>query len=66
MANHINIDCVFPPEVLGALFSVFIIWLVTGVLLYMAIERIVERHYIDVKADEMLITASLGVVFNVM
>ena len=53
-------------EVLGALFSVFIIWSVTGVLVYMAIERIIHEHYKDVKPDEMLITASLGVIFNIM
>ena len=53
-------------EVLGALFSVFIIWLVSGVLCYIAVERIVHEHYKDVKPNEMLITASLGVVFNLM
>ena len=46
--------------------SVFIIWSVTGVLIYMAIERIVHEHYKDVKPDEMLITAVLGVVFNIV
>ncbi|KAH9492405.1 hypothetical protein Btru_051035 [Bulinus truncatus] len=51
-------------EVIGALLSVFIIWLVSGILCYIAIERIIKGHYIDVGADEMLITASLGVVFN--
>ncbi|XP_046573373.1 zinc transporter 2-like [Haliotis rubra] len=53
-------------EVLGALFSVFIIWLVSGVLCYMAVERIMHEHYKDVKADEMLITATIGVVFNLI
>ncbi|XP_055957151.1 proton-coupled zinc antiporter SLC30A2 [Patella vulgata] len=53
-------------EVLGALISVFIIWLVSGVLCYIAIERIIHEHYKDVKADEMLITAGLGVVFNLV
>ncbi|KAK7092774.1 zinc transporter ttm-1-like [Littorina saxatilis] len=53
-------------EVLGALFSVFIIWLVSGVLCYIAVERIIHEHYKDVKANEMLITASLGVVFNLV
>ncbi|XP_060591515.1 proton-coupled zinc antiporter SLC30A2-like [Ruditapes philippinarum] len=53
-------------EVLGALFSVFIIWSVTGVLVYVAIERIIKEHYKDVKANEMLITATLGVVFNIV
>ncbi|KAK3106146.1 hypothetical protein FSP39_013626 [Pinctada imbricata] len=53
-------------EVLGALFSVFIIWLVTGVLCYMAIERIVHKHYTEVQPNEMLVTASIGVVFNIV
>ena len=44
----------------------FIIWSVTGILVYMAVERIVHGHYKDVKPDEMLITASLGVCFNLM
>jgi len=53
-------------EVLGALISVFVIWVVTAVLVYVAVERIVHEHYKDVKADEMLITAVLGVIFNVV
>lgn len=53
-------------EVLGALFSVFFIWLVSGVLCYIAVERIMHEHYKDVKADEMLVTAGLGVVFNIV
>ncbi|BFZ22610.1 hypothetical protein BsWGS_25649 [Bradybaena similaris] len=53
-------------EVLGALFSVFIIWLVSGVLCYIAVDRILHQHYMDVKPDEMLITASLGVLFNIV
>ncbi|XP_064594797.1 proton-coupled zinc antiporter SLC30A2-like [Liolophura sinensis] len=53
-------------EVLGALFSVFFIWLVSGVLCYIAVERIIHEHYKDVKADEMLVTAGLGVVFNIV
>ncbi|KAI8767173.1 zinc transporter 2, partial [Biomphalaria glabrata] len=51
-------------EVVGALLSVFIIWMVSGILCYIAVERIIEGHYKDVHPDEMLITASLGVVFN--
>ncbi|XP_059179123.1 uncharacterized protein LOC131958238 [Physella acuta] len=51
-------------EVMGALLSVFLIWLVSGVLCYIAVERIMQGHYMDVKPDEMLITASLGVLFN--
>jgi Co/Zn/Cd efflux system component len=32
----------------------------------MAIERIQMNHYKDVNADEMLVTASVGVVFNIV
>ena len=63
-----NFTCLVVPstEVLGALISVFVIWVVTAVLVYVAVERIVHEHYKDVKADEMLITAVLGVIFNVV
>ena len=53
-------------EVLGALLSVFLIWLVSGILCYIAVERIIHEHYKNVKPNEMLITACLGVAFNVM
>ena len=32
-------------EVVGAIASVLLIWVVTGILVYLAIERIVEGHY---------------------
>lgn len=53
-------------EVVGALISVFFIWAVTGVLMYIAVERILEEHYKEVKPKEMLITATLGVIFNIV
>lgn len=53
-------------EVVGPLISVFFIWAVTGVLMYIAVERILEEHYKEVKPKEMLITATLGVVFNIV
>ncbi|KAK6181245.1 hypothetical protein SNE40_009139 [Patella caerulea] len=53
-------------EVVGALFSVLFIWMISGILCYIATLRIIHEHYTDVKADEMLITASLGVVFNLI
>ena len=64
--GHVTVFFFLISEVLGALFSVFIIWLVTGILCYMAIERIQRNHYKDVNADEMLVTASVGVVFNIV
>ncbi len=52
-------------EVLGALLSVLAIWLVTGVLVYMAIERCINQTF-EVKPLEMIIVASCGVAFNIV
>ena len=53
-------------EVLGALLSVFIIWVVTGVLVYLAIERVINNTYADLEPTDMLYTAAAGVLFNIM
>lgn len=52
-------------EVLGALLSTMVIWILTGVLVYMAILRIINKDY-DIDGDAMVITASCGVVFNII
>jgi zinc transporter 2 len=52
-------------EVLGALVSVLLIWVVTGVLVYMAIERCIDQTF-EVNSIEMIIVASCGVVFNIV
>ncbi|CAF2848191.1 unnamed protein product [Rotaria sp. Silwood2] len=52
-------------EVLGALISVLTIWLVTGVLVYMAVERCITQTF-EVKPVEMIIVASCGVLFNIV
>ncbi|KAK7869064.1 hypothetical protein R5R35_000785 [Gryllus longicercus] len=52
-------------EVIGALTSVLMIWVVTGVLVYLAIERIVEKDF-DIDARIMLITSALGVLVNLV
>lgn len=52
-------------EVLGALISVLTIWVVTGILVYIAIERIIENHY-DIDPEVMLITSAFGVLVNLM
>jgi zinc transporter 2 len=52
-------------EVLGALTSIIIIWFLTGILVYMAVLRIVN-HDLDVDANTMMITAGIGVVFNLV
>ncbi|XP_061181421.1 proton-coupled zinc antiporter SLC30A2-like [Saccostrea echinata] len=53
-------------EVLGALISILMIWLVTGVLCYTAGKRIVTGDYTSVEPTYMLATAVSGVIFNVI
>ncbi|CAF1577539.1 unnamed protein product [Rotaria sp. Silwood1] len=55
----------FRAEVLGALLSVLTIWLATGILVYMAIERCINRNF-EVKTTEMIVVAACGVVFNII
>ena len=50
---------------IGALTSVLMIWVVTGVLVYMAIQRLIDGEY-DINAEVMLITSGIGVAFNVV
>lgn len=52
-------------EVIGALTSVLLIWVVTGILLYLAIERLVEKNF-EIDANVMLITSGVGVAVNLM
>ncbi|KHJ43627.1 metal tolerance protein 1 domain protein [Trichuris suis] len=46
-------------EVLGALVSVILIWLITGILVYIAAERIIYNDF-DIDARIMLIIAAVG------
>lgn len=52
-------------EVLGALTSVLLIWVVTGVLLYLAILRFQNPSY-EINAVIMLITSFVGLCVNVV
>ena len=52
-------------EVLGAVVSVLLIWVVTGVLLYEAIRRFITRDF-EIDANVMLITTGAGVFVNVL
>ncbi|VDM74985.1 unnamed protein product [Strongylus vulgaris] len=52
-------------EVLGAFFSVFLIWIVTGVLVVMAIMRMINRDY-EIDSTVMAITATIGVCVNLI
>ncbi|KAL1115774.1 hypothetical protein AAG570_006064 [Ranatra chinensis] len=50
-------------EVIGALTSVLTIWVVTGVLVYLAAERIIHKQF-EIDAFVMLITSGIGVLVN--
>ncbi|XP_031553288.1 zinc transporter 2-like [Actinia tenebrosa] len=52
-------------EVMGAVLSVLVIWVLTGVLVYMAIQRILSQQF-ELDAQVMLITAAGGLVINVL
>lgn len=52
-------------EVIGALTSVLMIWVVTGILVYLAIGRCISQDF-EVDAKIMLITSFLAIVVNVM
>ncbi|CAD6188302.1 unnamed protein product [Caenorhabditis auriculariae] len=52
-------------EVLGAMTSILILWVLTTVLVLLAIERIVNGNHV-INADMMLITAGAGVLFNIV
>ncbi|KAL6099527.1 slc30a8 [Pungitius sinensis] len=52
-------------EILGSLLSVFTIWLVTGVLVYLAVERLVSNDY-TIEGTIMLITSGCAVLANIV
>ncbi|XP_013188041.1 proton-coupled zinc antiporter SLC30A2 isoform X4 [Amyelois transitella] len=52
-------------EVIGALTSVLLIWVVTGVLVYMAVQRVITPDF-KIDATVMLITSGVGVLVNLV
>lgn len=52
-------------EVMGAVMSVLFIWVLTGVLVYLAIQRIITKQY-EIDTQVMLLTASAGLIINIM
>ncbi|VDM53357.1 unnamed protein product [Angiostrongylus costaricensis] len=52
-------------EVLGAFFSVFLIWIVTAVLVVLAILRMVNQDY-EINSTVMAVTATIGVAVNLI
>ncbi|XP_042292566.1 zinc transporter 2 [Thunnus maccoyii] len=52
-------------EILGALLSVLTIWLVTGVLVYLAVERLINDDY-TIDGMLMLVTSGCAVLANII
>ncbi|XP_026719035.1 zinc transporter 2 [Athene cunicularia] len=52
-------------EILGALLSVLSIWVVTGVLVYLAAQRLLSDNY-DIEGNVMLITSACAVAVNIV
>ncbi|KAM9418942.1 proton-coupled zinc antiporter SLC30A8-like isoform 2-T2 [Salvelinus alpinus] len=52
-------------EILGALLSVVTIWLVTGVLVYLAVQRLIRDNY-EIEGTIMLITSGCAVLANII
>lgn len=52
-------------EILGALLSVVTIWLVTGVLVYLAAERLISDDY-TIEGTIMLVTSGCAVIANII
>ena len=45
--------------------SILVLWVLTGILCYSAVERIISAEY-EINAQLMLIIAAIGVAFNLM
>lgn len=52
-------------EVIGALVSVLLIWVVTAVLVYMAIQRVINPNF-ELNSLIMLLSSGFGILVNVM
>ena len=63
--DFIILACYYVTEVLGALVSVIIIWVMTGILVYAASHRLMNDE-IHINADIMIITAGVGVGVNIV
>ncbi|XP_037926681.1 zinc transporter 2 isoform X4 [Hermetia illucens] len=52
-------------EVLGAILSILVIWILTMLLVYLAINRIIKNDF-SIDADTMMIVAGIGIVINII
>jgi len=57
--------CLSYAEVIGALISILIIWVVTAVLVGLAIQRVRYPGY-EIEGVSMVVTAFVGVIFNIV
>ncbi|XP_022109146.1 zinc transporter 2-like isoform X2 [Acanthaster planci] len=55
----------FRAEILGAVVSVLMIWVATGILVYLAVQRCITQKY-DIQGTVMLITAGCGLGVNIL
>ncbi|XP_006883255.1 PREDICTED: zinc transporter 4 [Elephantulus edwardii] len=55
----------FSPEVLSAMISVLLVYILMGFLLYEAVQRTIHMDY-EINGDIMLITAAVGVAVNII
>ncbi|XP_071446212.1 proton-coupled zinc antiporter SLC30A2-like [Hetaerina americana] len=51
-------------EVLGALVSISIIWVLTGICVFLAVVRIKHQDF-EIEADTMMIVSALGIIINI-
>ncbi|CAN7012924.1 unnamed protein product, partial [Brassica oleracea var. botrytis] len=56
----------FRIEILGALVSIQLIWLLTGILVYEAITRLIQQTNDDVDGFFMVLVAAFGLVVNII
>merc|ERR1712002_33403 len=52
-------------EIMGAFMSILLIWILTGIIFYLAIQRIISLEF-EIHPLTMLITASTAVVINII
>ncbi|VDM07071.1 unnamed protein product [Wuchereria bancrofti] len=65
IANHRLSFGFLRAEILGATISIIIIWILTTMLVMLALQRIIDNNF-DVDANTMIVTASAGVIFNII
>ncbi|XP_048513851.1 zinc transporter 2-like [Athalia rosae] len=52
-------------EILGALLSVAIIWVLTGIFIYISVLRLLQNDF-EINADTMMLVAGIGIIINII